>query len=86
MIRERIGPAIVPGRVYRSIADLPRGCKGGLYQVEDFILDVPSYQEKVLVRCIEGKDRGLRFSCTPSNFALRYKDVPDDVPLAGEQL
>lgn len=63
---------IVPGKVYRYTNDLPRGCKDALYRVEAFILDVPSYQMKVLVLALTGKDAGLLFCCTPNNFAQRY--------------
>lgn len=75
---ERIGPAIVPGQLYRDLGDLPRGCKGGIYRVERFILDVPSYQQKVLVTCVEGQDAGLWFICTLANFAMRYERVEDN--------
>lgn len=77
IIRQPIGPAIVPGRTYRYMLDRPPGCKGGIYRVERFILDVPSYQMKVLVQCVEGNDKGLWFSCTPWNFAQRYEEVED---------
>lgn len=80
-IRTQIGPPLIPGRLYRYILDLPRGCKDGVYRLVRFILDVPSYQKKVLVCCIEGKDAGLWFTCTENNFAQRY-ELADLPPLA----
>lgn len=73
--KEPIGPVIVSGALYRYLLDMPAGCKGGIYRVERFVLDVPSYQEKILVHCVEGKDKGLWFTCAPWNFALRYERV-----------
>lgn len=75
---EPIGPPIVPGMLYRYTAAYPPGCCGGLYRVVSTVTDVPSYQEKVLLHCIEGKDRGLWFICSPWNFAFRYEMV--DLP------
>lgn len=66
---------ILDGAVYRYTKELPLGCGGELYEVVRMILDVPSYQWKVLCRALTGRDRGLWFSCTPSNFAERYEYV-----------
>lgn len=66
---------IIVGRVYRYIDNRPKGCKGGLYRVVQFIQDVPSYQEKILVKCIQGQDEGIRFVCTPTNFSQRYEPL-----------
>lgn len=63
---------IIEGKVYEYIKESPKGCKGCLYRVLKFILDVPSYQQKVLVEALTGPDRGLWFTCTPANFSLRY--------------
>ena len=71
--KEPIGSPIIPGRLYLYMLDLPAGCKGGVYRVERFVQDVPTYTEKVLVHCIEGKDRGVWFVCSPANFAQRYQ-------------
>lgn len=73
---------IVEGATYVYEADLPPGCKGGHYKAVRFIKDVPSYQTKVLVECLSGKDRGLWFTCTPANFAQRYKPL---CPCGGEE-
>ena len=81
--KEQLGVTIICGRVYRYLLDLPAACKGGLYRVERFILDVPSYTEKVLVHCIQGKDRGLWFSCSPQNFVLRYEPM-EDAPVGND--
>lgn len=69
------GFRIVARRVYRYLGGLPIGVKGGLYRVLAFIIDVPSYQEKVLIRCISGPDKGLMFTCTPRNFSHRYEPI-----------
>lgn len=69
------GFRIVEGRVYKYNGGIPPGCKGGLYRVVKFVIDVPSYQEKVVIRCVLGKDKGLWFVCTPDNFARRYEPL-----------
>lgn len=68
---------IVKGADYIYTAELPSGCKGQRYRVLDFVLDVPSYQQKVLVKALTGKDKGLRFTCTEMNFARRYKPASE---------
>lgn len=62
--------------LYRYLPEMPKGCQGALYRVHAFVLDVPSYQEKVLVEAVNGVDRGLWFVVTPANFAERYELVP----------
>lgn len=62
---------IVKG-TYKYISGIPKNCHGHLYYVHNMIIDVPSYQRKVLVEALSGPDRGLWFSCSPSNFAARY--------------
>jgi len=32
-----------------------------------FVIDVPSYQEKVLVEALTGPDAGVMFTCSPAN-------------------
>lgn len=61
--------------VYAYQAELPRGCKGHQYVPRRFVLDVPAYQQKVLVECLSGKDAGLWFVCSLMNFARRYRRV-----------
>lgn len=61
------------GAVYRYIRQLPTGCQGALYRVHREVLDVPSYQRKLLVEALTGPDRGLWFTCTPANFRVRYE-------------
>lgn len=73
--------AITVGHTYRYTSADPPGCKGGLYLVEDLGLSVPAYQEAVHVLCVEGKDKGRRFNCTPWNFFTRYEPLPAVVPL-----
>jgi hypothetical protein len=68
---------IVEGATYTYVVDLPRGCKGKHYRVLFFVVDVPSYAEKVCVEAIDGPDAGLRFTCSPSNFAMRYEPVAE---------
>jgi kynureninase len=67
------GVVIRVGSIYRYICGIPVGCMGGLYRVERFIEHVPSYQEQVLVQCVEGIDKGWWGCCTPANFATRYE-------------
>lgn len=79
---------IVAGATYRYIRDLPVGCKDALYRVvQAEILDVPSYQKKVLVRGLTGKDAGLWFTCSLANFATRYERVKEPAtPVAVERV
>lgn len=77
----RVGPVIAPGVIYRYTCDLPRGCKDALYRVDRFVLDVPSYQQKVLVECLTVRDAGLWFTTTCANFAVRYAAV-ENTPVA----
>ena len=66
---------IAPG-LYVYLNAIPAGCQGHQYRVHRMVLDVPSYQHKVLVECLSGKDTGLWFVCSPANFEKRYrKDV-----------
>lgn len=72
---------IIAGRDYLYTGDLPKGCRGQRYHVHGFVLDVPSYQEKVLVEALTGRDRGLWFTCSPANFAQRYELAPGQEPV-----
>lgn len=64
------------GSEYLYQCGFPTGCAGGRYKVHKFVLDVPSYQHKVLVECLEGKDKGLWFVCSLANFSYRYRLAP----------
>lgn len=64
---------ITAGAVYIYQAALPAGCAGHRYRAARFIVDVPSYQKKVLVECLSGRDAGLWFTCSLANFARRYR-------------
>lgn len=70
-----VGVPIIAGRRYTYTAEIPRGCAGQEYRVHRFVLDVPSYQQKVLVEALTGNDAGLWFVCSLENFARRYKIV-----------
>ncbi len=65
--------SITQGGLYVYIREIPRGCAGHIYRVHRFILDVPSYQHKVLVECLSGQDEGLWFTCSLDNFRVRYR-------------
>lgn len=64
---------IVEGGEYVFRASAPDHATGQRYRVLKFVLDVPSYQRKVLVEGLTGKDRGLWFVCTFENFRVRYE-------------
>lgn len=75
---------IITGGLYRYICKLPiyddagkpHSCYGRLYEVIDSdVIDVPSYQRKILMRALDGPDQGLRFTITPSNFSYRYEQA-----------
>lgn len=38
--------------------------------------DVPSYQQKVLLRCLTGPKAGMLRTVTPAHFACRYSPAP----------
>jgi len=78
-LRGQVECRIVLGKTYRYIRDLPKGCRDQLYKVHRFVLDVPSYQEKVLVEALGGKDKGLWFTCSPANFAKRYEMMEEEI-------
>ncbi len=67
------GVTIVAGAEYLYTSPYPSGCEGKRYQLHRFIIDVPSNQQKVLVEALDGPDKGLWFTCSPANFAVRYK-------------
>ena len=69
---------IIKGNTYIYKGSAPKYAIGHRYQVVDFVLDVPTYQRKVLVKALTGPDKGLLFTCTLSNFLVRY--TPDDEP------
>lgn len=68
---------LVEGCLYEYLSEWPKGCKGHRYRLHKFVIDAPSYQEKILVECLSGRDAGLWFVVSPSNFALRYKPVKE---------
>lgn len=59
---------ILEGRDYRYHGQFPPECQGASYHCHRFILDVPSYQWKLLMEALDGPDAGLWFTCTPANF------------------
>lgn len=63
---------IVVGAEYIYASGFPLGVRGHRYKVLGLVVDVPSYQEKVLVEALTGPDKGLQFVCSPSNFSTRY--------------
>lgn len=77
MEEEPVGPPIVEGETYAYVGTIPKEACGHKYRVLRFILDVPSYQEKVLVEALTGRDRGIWFVCSPANFAQRYRRDSD---------
>ena len=75
MIQEEV-LKIQEGSEYVYTGALPKGCAGHRYRVLKFVLDVPSYQQKVLVEALTGRDKGLWFVCSLQNFSLRYTPAP----------
>ncbi len=65
--------AIVEGGIYVYENRIPVTALGHFYKVHKFVMDVPSYQPKVLVEALSGKDRGLWFVCSINNFLVRYR-------------
>ncbi len=68
---------IVPGAEYTYINPVPAGAMGHRYKVHRIIWDVPTYQEKVLVEALTGRDKGTWFCCSLNNFCVRYQPAED---------
>lgn len=60
---------------YEYVCDSPKGCRGRHYMAWITVLDVPSYQTKILMEALNGPDRGLWFTVTPANFITRYAKI-----------
>jgi hypothetical protein len=69
---------VIPGD-YVYTKDIPRGCQGKRYRLHRIIMDVPTYQRKLLLEALEGPDEGLWFTVTKANFETRYK-LADNQP------
>ena len=67
------GHNIELGADYVYIGMYPPKCEGHLYRPHRYVLDVPTYQKKVLVEALTGKDKGLWFVCSLNNFKVRYR-------------
>lgn len=68
---------ITPGD-YVYTGGLPAGCAGHRYRVHRRIIDVPTFQVKVLIETLTGRDAGLWFTCSLANFARRYEPVKEE--------
>jgi hypothetical protein len=69
---------IQEGAVYLYQSQIPANRFGHRYQVKRFVMDVPSYQRKVVFEALTGPDQGNWYCCSEQNFAKRYR-------LAGEE-
>lgn len=67
------GFLVKKGNIYEYAGGKPENCQGHLYQILGFVLYVPVYTRLVLVEALSGPDKGLKFVCSPANFASRYK-------------
>ncbi len=75
---------IAPGREYVYVNAIPAWAQGQRYRVLRFIWDVPTYQRKVLIEPLTGRDKGVWFCCSVANFVVRYEPAPDqDMGTAG---
>ena len=63
------------GAVYVYMGELPEWAKGQQYRFHRFVVDVPSYQMKVLVESLTAKDKGQWFVCSVANFCIRYQPL-----------
>ena len=75
----RLGPAkdyamckLVEGKDYTYIGAYPTSCHGHKYRLVRFVVDVPSYQKKVLVEGLTGPDMGAFFVLSEAAFAVRF--------------
>lgn len=70
---------ILLNRDYIYAAGIPKDCHGSRYRAHRRVVDVPTYQQKVLVEALDGPDAGLWFTCSVDNFSRRYK-LAEDAP------
>jgi hypothetical protein len=64
--------SIIVGAIYVYNNEHPANCTGHLYRAHRIVLDVPTYQRKVLVEGLSGCDEGLWYTCTVDNFNQRF--------------
>lgn len=69
---------LIEGETYIYTGLFPKGAAGHRYKLHRLVLDVPSYQRKVLVEALSGKDKGLWFVCSINNFSRRYRQATPD--------
>jgi hypothetical protein len=70
-------PVGVEEGIYEYVRGVPIECIGSHYRLICQVLDIPSYQHKLLVEAMDGPDAGLWFTCTVANFKMRYRKVTE---------
>lgn len=70
--------SIEEGNNYIYTGDYPKHAHNQLYRFHRLVLDVPTYQWKLLCEALTGNDKGLWFSCTINNFVHRYQKAPQE--------
>jgi len=61
------------GTVHTFSNPLKKKFYGEKYLPHKLLLDIPSYQTKILVECLSGADKGLWFTTTINHFRITYK-------------
>lgn len=66
---------LVEGQEYTYASPHPISCHGHRYRLLRFVVDIPSYQKKVLVEGLTGPDIGAFFVLSEVTFAVRFDEV-----------
>lgn len=62
---------------YVYIAEQPKHAKGQRYHLYRAILDVPSYQTKILIAGLTGMDQGRLFAVSINHFVTRFEKAKE---------
>lgn len=74
---------LIEGEEYVYTGTYPSNCAGQRYRLVRFVIDLPSYQQKVLVEGVTGPDRGKAFVLSEAVFANKFEIAPQVVESLG---
>jgi hypothetical protein len=74
---------LVEGGEYVYTGTYPANCAGQRYKLTRFVIDLPSYQRKVLVEGMTGPDKGEAFVVSEATFANKFELVQPVVESLG---
>lgn len=76
---------LVKGAEYVYTSSYPEACRGHTYRLVRFVVDLPSYQRKVLVEAVTGPDSDSWFTVAEGIFAMKFSLKPQQVVDASDQ-